>query len=44
MRRVLSFPYVFVLMNWAAVVALYAFITGKKDLWLKSKSAHTHRH
>ncbi len=42
MRRMLSLPYTFVLMNWAAVTGLYYFITGKKDVWLKSKSSHSH--
>jgi hypothetical protein len=31
-------------MNWAAVVGLYYFVTGKKDVWLKSKSSHKHKH
>jgi hypothetical protein len=44
MKRLLSFPYAFVLMNWAAVPALYYFITGKKDIWLKNKSVHRHRY
>ena len=43
MKRLVSFPYAFVLMNWAAVAALYYFVTGKKNIWLKNKSAHRHR-
>jgi hypothetical protein len=43
MRRLISLPYAFVLMNWAAVAGLYHFLTGKKDIWLKSKSAHQHQ-
>jgi hypothetical protein len=43
MKRLLSFPYTFVLMNWAAVAALYYFIRGKRDIWSKNKSAHRHR-
>jgi hypothetical protein len=43
MKRLVTFPYSFVLMNWAAVVALYYFTTGrKKDVWLKYKLTHTH--
>ena len=43
MRRLLSLPYTFVLMNWAAVAGFYYFVTGKKDVWLKNKSSHIHR-
>ena len=43
MRRVVSLPYTFVLMNLAAVAGLYYFLTGKKDVWLKSKSWHVHK-
>ena len=45
MKRLLSLPYTFVLMNWAAVAGLYHFarVTGKKDVWSKSKSSHIHR-
>jgi len=43
MKRLASLPYTFVLMNWAAVVGLYYFITRKKDVWLKSKSSHIHK-
>jgi hypothetical protein len=42
MKRMLSLPYTFVVMNWAAVTGLYYFLTGKKDLWLKNKITHTH--
>jgi len=43
MKRLLSLPYTFVLMNVAAVAGLYYFITGKRDVWLKSKSSHIHK-
>jgi hypothetical protein len=43
MKRVLSLPYTFVLMNWAALAGLYYFVTGRRDVWLKSKSAHVHK-
>jgi hypothetical protein len=43
MKRMLSLPYTFVLMNWAAVSGLYYFLRGKKDVWSKSKSSHTHK-
>lgn len=42
MKRMFSLPYTFVVMNWAAVAGLYYYLTGKKDLWLKAKSVHTH--
>ena len=44
MRDLISLPYTFVIMNWAAVVGLYYFLIGKKDVWSKDKSAHSHRH
>ena len=40
MRRILSLPYTFVLMNWAVLAGLFYFVTGRKDIWAKS----THRH
>jgi hypothetical protein len=43
MKRMLSLPYAFVLMNWAAMVGLYYFVTGKKDVWLSSRFTHSHR-
>jgi hypothetical protein len=43
MKRLVSFPYTFVLMNWAAVAGLFYFVSGKKDVWLKNKSSHTHQ-
>jgi len=43
MKRLVSFPYTFVLMNWAAVAGLFYFVSGKKDVWLKNKSSHIHR-
>jgi len=42
-ETMLSLPYTFVLMNWAAVAGLYFFVTGKKDVWLKSKLSHSHK-
>jgi hypothetical protein len=33
MKRALLFPYSFVLMNWAAVAALYYFARGQKNIW-----------
>ncbi len=42
MKRAFSFPYAFVVMNWAAVVGLYYFVTGRKDVWLSSRFAHSH--
>jgi len=43
MKRLLSLPYTFVLMNWAVVVGLYYFVTGRKDIWARMKSSHQHR-
>ncbi len=34
-RKALLIPYTFVLMNWAAVVGLYYFARGRKDVWVK---------
>lgn len=42
MRRALSFPALFVKLNWAAVAGLYYFATGRKDLW--RGVGHSHRH
>jgi len=33
MKSALLFPYSFVLMNWAAVVALYHFALGRTQIW-----------
>jgi hypothetical protein len=33
MEIVVSFPYTFVLMNWAAIVGLYHFLRGQHDAW-----------
>lgn len=33
MKRVLLLAYFFVLMNWAAVMALYYFLQGREDIW-----------
>jgi len=43
MKRILSLPYTFVVMNWAAVAGLYYYGTGRKDVWLKNKSIHVHK-
>jgi hypothetical protein len=43
MRRFVTFPYAFVLMNWAALAGLYYFVTGKKDVWSKTNSSHVHK-
>ena len=43
MKRLVSLPYTFVVMNWAAVAGLYYFVTGKKDVWLRGKSSHMHK-
>jgi len=43
MKRLVSLPFTFALMNWAALAGLYYFITGKKDVWSKSKSSHVHK-
>ena len=43
MRRLITLPYAFVLLNWAAVAGLYYFITGEEDVWSKNKSVHKHR-
>jgi hypothetical protein len=43
-RRIFSLPYTFVLMNLAALEGLFHFISGKKDVWSKSKSSHRHKH
>lgn len=43
MKRMASFLYTFVLLNLAAVVGLYYFVSGKKDVWLKHKPAHRHQ-
>ncbi|MEW6730125.1 MAG: hypothetical protein AB1489_02190 [Acidobacteriota bacterium] len=39
MKRLLFLPYMFVLLNWAALLACYYFLCGKKDIWI-STSAH----
>jgi len=33
LRKLLSIPYTFVLMNWAAVAGLYYFIQGSAGIW-----------
>jgi len=39
MRRPLLIAYTFVLMNWAAVLGLYHFVRGHKDIWHRNRSA-----
>ncbi len=33
MKRILSIPLTFVIMNWAAVVGLLSFVRGTRDVW-----------
>jgi hypothetical protein len=33
MKKALLIPYSFILMNWAAVAALYHFARGRKHVW-----------
>ncbi|HLQ76820.1 MAG TPA: hypothetical protein VK210_05675 [Terriglobia bacterium] len=33
MTQLLSIPYTFVLMNWAAVLGFYHFMKGSRDIW-----------
>lgn len=35
----IQFPYLFVAMNWAAVVGLYAFLRKRKDIWVRPSDA-----
>jgi hypothetical protein len=35
MKRLVLFPYTFVLMNWAAVAGLYHAIRGTPDIWCR---------
>lgn len=37
MKRVVLLPYMFVLLNWAAVVGLYYFACGRSDVWIKHR-------
>ena len=41
MKRLVSFPYAFVLMNWAAVAGLYYFTRGGQNLWNPAAARHT---
>lgn len=36
LRGMIQFPYTFVVMNWAAVVGLYAFLRKRKNIWVRS--------
>ena len=38
MRRFMSIPYTFVMMNWAAVMGLLYFVRGTRNVW---RSCHT---
>jgi hypothetical protein len=40
-KRVLSFSYAFVLMNWAAVVGGFYFVSGRKNVWFTKQCRHT---
>lgn len=40
MKRVFSVPYTFVMMNWAAVMGLFYFVRGTRNVW---RSCHTER-
>lgn len=46
MRQIWTFPYTFVLMNWAAVVSFFHYARkGKnvgKEIWTASLTPHTH--
>jgi hypothetical protein len=33
MNRVVSIPYTFVMLNWAAVIAFVCFVRGRMDIW-----------
>lgn len=35
MKQILNIPCMFVLMNWAAVLGLYYFLRGRKNVWLE---------
>ena len=36
MKRLVLFPYTFVLMNWVAVAGLYHALRGTQDIWCRS--------
>jgi len=38
MKKLLSLPYTFVLLNWAALVAFYYFFTNKQVVWVKTQT------
>jgi hypothetical protein len=40
MTRLLSVPYTFVMMNWAAVMGLFYYIRGTRNIW---QSCNTNR-
>ena len=35
-RRLLEFPYTFLAMNAASVAGLYAFVSKRKNIWVRS--------
>jgi hypothetical protein len=35
-RRLLEFPYTFIAMNAASVAGLYAFVSRRKNVWVRS--------
>lgn len=36
MKKLLLLPYTFVILNFAALVAFYYFVTGKELVWIKT--------
>jgi hypothetical protein len=40
-QKLLLVPFTFVLMNWAAVAALYYFSRGSRDLWSPAGARHS---
>ena len=42
LRKAVLVPYVFVLMNWAAVTGLYYFVRGSHGFWESAAAKHIH--
>ncbi len=38
MKRLFLLAYFFVLMNWAAVLALFNFVGGRHDVWKRTNT------
>ena len=38
MKKLLTLPYTFVLLNWAALIAFYYFVTNRQDVWVKTQT------